>query len=170
MLTACSSSSDDRGGGGSGGGASSACAPGAAAGPGLECEMLELVNQERAQGATCGGQAMAATSPLQMNGALRTAARGHAIDMAKNNYFSHTGQDGSSASDRIGAAGYDWSRAGENIAAGSASAETTLQQWMSSSGHCENIMDPQFAHIGIGYASDPAHDLKHIWVQTFGTP
>src|SRR5688572_33301393 len=55
----------------------------------LEEQVLMLVNQRRASGATCGGTAHPAVALLALNVQLRDAARGHSQDMAANNYFSH---------------------------------------------------------------------------------
>ena len=60
----------------------------------FEDQVLVLVNQRRAAGATCGGVPYAPVAPLTMNAALRTAARLHSQDMAAQNYFSHTSLDG----------------------------------------------------------------------------
>ncbi len=106
----------------------------------------------------------------EMNSALRTSARRHAEDMADNNYFSHTGQNGSKASQRMKDAGYDGKGYGENIAAGSSTAERTMGQWMTSSGHCKNIMRGTFVHIGVGYANNDSNKYRHLWVQNFGRP
>ena len=46
------------------------------------------------------------------------AAQGHAQDMASNNYFGHTGTDGSGLGDRAANAGFFTYPLGENIAAG----------------------------------------------------
>ena len=66
-------------------------------GPGV----VDLVNQERAK---------VGCSPLAMNTALNNAALGHSEDMARNDFFDHTGSDGSSPWDRMARAGYQWSR------------------------------------------------------------
>jgi hypothetical protein len=42
---------------------------------------------------------------------------------------------------------------GENIAYGPKSADEVVQGWLDSPGHCENIMDPRFAEMGIAYAA-----------------
>ncbi|HZV82336.1 MAG TPA: CAP domain-containing protein, partial [Geobacteraceae bacterium] len=73
----------------------------------FETEILTLVNQERS------AQHL---HSLSWDTELHDAARGHSVDMATNNYFSHTSQDGRTFSDRIQAAGYQYSTAGENIA------------------------------------------------------
>jgi len=55
----------------------------------LEDELLTLINEQRALGGSCGGTAMAPTSPLASDPALRCAARLHSADMAARDYFSH---------------------------------------------------------------------------------
>lgn len=168
-LFGCSSSSDD---GGSGGGSNvgAACNAPASEVEQLECAVLALVNQTRASGTTCGGDAMPPVPALEMHATLRQSARGHAEDMAQNDYFDHNSLDGRSPFDRMEAAGYDYSAAGENIAAGSSTAEATMQQWLGSSGHCKNIMNGKYVHLGVGYAYSASHQYKHLWVQNFGAP
>lgn len=133
-----------------------------------EEEVLQLVNAQRAQGANCGGQEMPPTHPLTMNAELREAARLHSLDMAQNNYFDHTGLNGSSFSQRASAAGYRGFPGGENIAAGSSTAQGTFNQWLNSPGHCVNMMRDRFREIGIGHAYDRAGQYGHYWTQVFG--
>lgn len=129
----------------------------------LEDEVVELVNQAREQGADCGPEgAFGATEPLAVHGALRCAARVHSKDMLDRGFFDHVNPDGETPFDRMELAGYDYSAAGENIAQGQTSADQVMASWMSSPGHCRNIMDPSFAEIGVG-VSDGA-----LWTQTFG--
>ncbi len=132
----------------------------------LEAQIVTIVNQRRSEGANCGGQQFGPTQPLTMEPALRCAARKHSKDMAENNFFDHTNLMGESPWDRIDMAGYGGFGSGENIAAGNATAEATMQQWMESSGHCSNIMNPDFNEIGVGYY--PGGQWGHMWTQTFG--
>ncbi len=74
-----------------------------------EKAVLDLVNLQRSHHGL---------SWLKANSKLQEAARLHSLDMGTNNYFSHDSQDGTKFSARITAQGYQWSRAGENIAAG----------------------------------------------------
>ena len=135
----------------------------------FEEEVLALVNQRRAAGATCGGTAYGAAAPLAIHISLRFAARSHSQDMAAQNYFSHTSLDGRTFDQRIRQAGYAGSSPlGENIAGGPASAQSTVNLWMSSPDHCANIMSPGFRVIGVGYAHNPAATYRHYWTQTFG--
>ncbi|ETP22290.1 hypothetical protein F441_04366, partial [Phytophthora nicotianae CJ01A1] len=71
--------------------------------------MLAAVNKQRA---TKG------LSPLCLNKKLHSAAQRHSDDMAAKDYMAHDGSDGSTMSERITQAGYDWSAVAENVAAG----------------------------------------------------
>jgi len=71
--------------------------------------------------------------------------------MALQNFFSHTGKDGSSLASRISATGYQFSAAAENIAAGPSTPEQVVSSWMNSSGHRANILNPNLKEIGISY-------------------
>ena len=55
---------------------------------------------------------------------------GHSQDMADNNYFSHTGSEGSGLEDRAAAVNYYTFPLGENIAAGYDSVRETVLAWM----------------------------------------
>ncbi|MCA9544166.1 MAG: CAP domain-containing protein, partial [Myxococcales bacterium] len=130
--------------------------------------LLELVNQQRAVGANCGGVEMGPANPLTMNAELREAARLHSQDMGENNYFSHTGLNGSNFSQRASAAGYRGFAAGENIAAGNGPAQATFNQWLNSPGHCQNMLRERFREIGVGHAAVPGSQYTHYWTQVFG--
>ena len=135
----------------------------------FENEVLTLVNQHRAAGATCGGTAYPRVAALAMNANLRLAAQGHSQDMATNNYFSHTSLDGRTSVDRIRAAGYTGSSPlGENIAAGAGSPADVVNGWMGSTGHCQNIMNGSYRSSGVGYAIRAGSQLGSYWTQTFG--
>lgn len=139
--------------------------------PDFQAELLRLVNEHRTAGATCGSRgSFAATTPLNWNAALTTAAYGHSRDMADNDYFSHDSLDGRTFDQRITAAGYSWSRAGENIAAGVTSAHSVVNGWMDSPGHCANLMNPQFRDMGLACARNPGSRFGWYWTQTLGTP
>jgi uncharacterized protein YkwD len=98
---------------------------------------------------------------LKLNKKLSRAARGHARDMAKRNYFSHDTLGGGTFVDRIRRAGYlkgarSWI-VGENLAWGSHGQSRTrviTEMWMDSPGHRANILNPSFREIGIGIAYD----------------
>ncbi len=134
----------------------------------LEDQVLALTNQRRAMGANCGGQVFGAAPALRMNETLRGVARAHSTDMGTRNYFDHNSLDGRTPFQRMMAAGYNSSPMGENIAAGNATAEATVTQWMNSPGHCRNIMNPGFRVLGVGYATVAGSTYRHYWTQNFG--
>lgn len=134
----------------------------------LEEEVVVLVNQARANGATCPSGPRPATHPLTWNDELAEAARLHSLDMAEQDYFSHTSLDGRSPWDRMEDAGYTGFPTSENIAAGSRTAQDAFNSWMSSDGHCRNIMSSNPNEIGVGYATVEGSSWGHYWTQTFG--
>ena len=136
----------------------------------MEQEVLELVNDVRSKGATCGDVYKPPVQELEWNEQLRNAAEGHSRDMADKNYFSHTSPDGKSFVDRINRAGYTGYRTvGENIAAGYGTAASVMEGWMRSPGHCNNIMNPAFREMGVGYAYNSGSQYKQYWTQNFGS-
>ena len=69
--------------------------------------------------------------------------------MVANNFFAHTGSNGSTLATRVDATGYAWSALGENIAAGYNGLDAVLAGWMASPGHCANIMNANFNQVGL---------------------
>jgi uncharacterized protein YkwD len=105
----------------------------------------------------------AGCAPVTLDSRLSAAAQEHAADMAANDYFSHTDQDGADSSDRMHDAGFGGSRTAENIAYGQETAAEVVATWMGSSGHRHNILNCDYDRIGVGY--DARGDY---WVQDFG--
>lgn len=123
---------------------------------------LQLVNDVRSKGCTCGSTAMPATGNLVWSDQLAKAGYDHSVDMNSHDYFSHTGLDGSTPGQRITAAGYSWSSYGENIANGYTSEQIVMNAWLNSEGHCKNIMNAGFSDIGVGRDGN-------YWTQEFGS-
>jgi len=138
--------------------------------PALASRALQLVNEVRARGARCGERSFGPAPPVKLSGTLATVAFGHANDMAAHNYFEHQDLAGRSPADRVRAVGYQEKLVGENIAYGPKSAEEVVQGWLESPGHCENIMDPRFAEMGIAYAAGQASKHGLYWVQVLAAP
>jgi uncharacterized protein YkwD len=122
----------------------------------FEKEVLRLTNIERAK----NGLPAFTWSPD-----LARAARYHAADMEKDNYFNHNTHDRINGElketcktfSRIGKFGSGF---GENIAMGSVSPEGVVEMWMNSKGHRENIMGG-YKTLGVGFYGS-------YWVQVFG--
>src|SRR5262245_6628791 len=101
----------------------------------LTAEVFRRVNIERAA---------AGLKPLARAPELDLAARRHTEDMARGDFLSHTGSDGSSPATRIRAAGYPALTSGENAAAGYSTAESVVAGWMQSPAHRANILGAAF--------------------------
>jgi uncharacterized protein YkwD len=138
--------------------------------PVLAARTLELVNEVRARGTHCGDHSFGPAPPVRLSGTLADVAQGHATDMAAHNYFEHEDLAGHSPADRVRAVGYREKLVGENIAYGPKSAEEVVQGWLDSPGHCENIMDPRFAEMGVAYAAGQASRRGLYWVQLLAAP
>src|SRR3989344_7502952 len=105
-----------------------------------ESELLILVNKER------GERGLA---PLTLNPQLSDAARRKAADMLERNYWAHFAPDGSTSPwGFIRAAGYNYVNAGENLARGFADSSSTVNAWMSSETHRDNILASKYNDIG----------------------
>jgi uncharacterized protein YkwD len=161
------------GGAGSGSGGSTLVALDASTScnlPDFRNSLLQQINAARAVARSCGGTAMPAVAPLAWNDALFSAAARHSTDMAVNNYFSHTGLDGRTASQRIAAEGYAWSWVGENIAAGQTSVSTVMSGWLASAGHCANIMRAEYQHVGVSCVQRSGTTYGRYWTMTLARP
>ena len=76
--------------------------------------------------------------------------------MRDQDYFDHTGLDGSSPGDRACGACFESCQSvgfGENIAAGNSDAEATFNQWRNSSGHNANMLGDRYEVVGLGRAT-----------------
>jgi uncharacterized protein YkwD len=132
-------------------------------------KLLETINTARAQPRQCGAQSFAATTPLAWSATLATAAESHTRAMANNNFFDHKDRDGHTPGDRAELAGYVGGQIGENIAAGHDTVRRVVDGWLTSPGHCANLMNPQFHQLGAAYAVDPKSDAGIYWTAMFGT-
>lgn len=137
----------------------------------LERLMLGLINDERAA---------AGIGPLSFNSNLNDASEDHSRWMLDTDTFSHSGAGGSSAGDRIVAAGYDlegnWSW-GENIGWQSERGDPGFEDdvrsihdsLMNSPGHRANILNPAFDEVGLGIESGDFGRFDSVMVtQNFG--
>ena len=122
-------------------------------------EVLNLVNRERQNqgldplvwGETCASAATTRSEELQT-------------------LYSHTRPDGT-----------DWYTAcdlptssdvaGENLAMGNSavSPETVVNSWLNSEKHRENILNPTYTHLAVGFTFDPTTKYRTYWSQFFST-
>jgi uncharacterized protein YkwD len=113
-----------------------------------EDSILCLLNNERAS---------RGLRKLRLSHKLASSAQFQSQDMIDRHYFEHQRRGGPDLVKRIKRTGYfrrvrSWS-VGENIAWGTsdyATPSSLVKAWMESSGHRENILNPDFREIGVG--------------------
>jgi uncharacterized protein YkwD len=111
-----------------------------------EVKVILKVNEERGR---------KGFNPLWHNAQLSAAARRHSEDMATNDFWSHTGSDGSSPWDRVNEAGYTGSWRGEYLGKDYTTAESWIEGIMAlgetTPSYLQILMDPLADRIGVGY-------------------
>lgn len=141
--------------------------------PALETEIHTLINQQRSASGLSG---------LSYDSSLASVARKHSADMAQNKYFSHYDLQGLDPTARGSAEGYSCNKnSGSVYSTGIAEnimqntrydsvmyyngvphyawnspaviAQSTVDSWMGSAGHRENILSPAYDREGIGVAT-----------------
>jgi len=123
--------------------------------------LITLTNQERAALGVAG---------LKDNELLAQAATLKAQDMLNMDYFSHNSPEGKTPWYWIRLAGYNYKRAGENLAIGFVDGEEVMQAWKDSPTHNANLINPNYQEIGIGIAKGNFQGQEvTLVVQMFGT-
>jgi uncharacterized protein YkwD len=142
-----------------------------------DCEMdeadqslLNRVNEARSQSRQCGNQDFNSVDSLSWNCKLEDAAQVHSKDMAELEFFSHTSPDGTEIGERVSNKNYRWSAVGENIAAGQNSVDEVVGAWLSSPGHCANIMSAKFTEMGAARVEAPGSQYSPFRAQVFARP
>ena len=129
----------------------------------FEQEVLRLTNDFRQKNGL---------KPLVLDQNLEKAADLHTQAMATQDFFDHTGKDGSKPWDRAQKAGYESGFVGENIAAGYRTPEAVVDGWIKSPGHRANMLNPNYNEIGLGHyflQNDTGSvNYNNYWTQLFG--
>ena len=145
-----------------------------------EVKYLKVVNYARSIARECGEKGKYPAAPkLTLHKALYDAALEHNIDMAVEDYFDHVGSGKKSDItgmklgtkskfyERISENKYtQYSTLGENLALGYSSIELAVEGWLSSPGHCANLMNAKFKEMGL---SKYEKNSVIYWTQNFGT-
>lgn len=107
--------------------------------------------------------------PLKVDSVCWDAAFDHARDMARHEYFSHYGRDGSSPTvryQRRNKNGQKFKRVSENIAHGEITTpESAMRMWINSGGHHKQLVSREWTHMGVGVAYSRSGD--RFFVQCF---
>lgn len=117
-------------------------------------EVVNLVNAERVK---------AGLGQLSISVETEKAAQVRAIEIIST--MSHTRPNGTSCFTALDEQGVNYTSSGENIAGGQTTPAQVMETWMNSPGHKANILNPNFTHIGIGYAEGGNYHSN--WVQMF---
>jgi uncharacterized protein YkwD len=130
---------------------------------------LDLINAERAQHG-CG--------PLTIDPRLNQAALRQSEAMARQHFFDHKDPDGTTPGQRVRDTGYVFQMMGENIEAGTDTAEEAVRVWMKSPGHRANILTCAYKETGLALV-DARDDVpmngqsmayEYYWTQEFALP
>jgi uncharacterized protein YkwD len=125
-----------------------------------EQAFLGIINQYRADNGL---------GPLQIDSQLNTVARWMADDMANNNYFSHTDSLGRDPFVRMDQLGYTYNTwRGENLVAGTDTADYAFEMWSGSPGHNANMLSSNYTVIGIARAYNSGSTFGWYWATEFG--
>jgi hypothetical protein len=89
--------------------------------------------------------------------------------MLAKGYWAHNAPDGTTPWVFIKAAGYEYLYAGENLARGFTTAPDTVNAWMASPGHKENILSPKYKDVGFAIVTGTLTGEETVLiVQEFG--
>jgi uncharacterized protein YkwD len=98
---------------------------------------------------------------LDREESLVATARAHSADMLRRKFFSHVNPDGLTPQERVlPTYTVPVSRTGENLWMGSGQdltdknllARLIVDSWLSSPGHRQNLLNPDYTHMGVGVA------------------
>ncbi|HEY9089141.1 MAG TPA: CAP domain-containing protein [Anaerolineaceae bacterium] len=127
-------------------------------------ELFQLMNEERAK---------VGAPPLEYSPVLARVAQSHSEEMAKHNFFGHNSLNGLTFVNRIRNAGYNFTAAAENLFAGNGpynDASYVINTWLRSTSHRENMLNPAYTEVGIGYGFNPDSTYGAYFTADFGTP
>lgn len=107
----------------------------------IALEIIDITNQyRRSQGLPA----------LKVDENCMAAARDHTEDMARHDYLSHTGRNGSTPMHRYQRYSRGTRLISENIAYNmTGTADSFMTQWWNSPGHKKNILRAESTHIGV---------------------
>ncbi|MFK7816021.1 MAG: CAP domain-containing protein [Gammaproteobacteria bacterium] len=126
-------------------------------------QFLKQVNIARSKGRRCGKTFFPAASPLILNGKLNLAAHKHSQDMFEHQFLEHVSSNGDTLLERIQKVKYGWRAVAENIAHNQKSIGQVIDDWLSSPGHCSNMMSAAYTQTGIA-------NVNRYWTQVYATP
>jgi hypothetical protein len=107
--------------------------------------------------------------PLKLNLDLCRAAQQMCDEILLTGNFGHVDSRGLRADARAQEVGYAFEWLGENLAAGQPTLERALQAWLNSPSHRENLLNPAYREMGLGYTRLEGSRYGTCWAQLFGS-
>lgn len=108
---------------------------------------------------------------LEMSAQLSDAAFKKAQNMFAEQYWAHVSPSGTQPWKWFGDVGYNYSYAGENLAKNYPTAEATVEAWMESPTHRENILKQQYRDVGFAVVDGQLNgEQTTLIVALYGTP
>jgi uncharacterized protein YkwD len=127
----------------------------------LETNLIDLVNQRRQMGGTCGSQTFGSLPTLAVDPLLRDVARAHAEHMSVEDYVGFSAPDGGNWLSQVGACG------GTFVAGASTKGQTTAQAMFDAiiqdEPTCQGLHGPGTV-IGVGHHSANATPSWALYV------
>jgi len=124
-------------------------------------EVIRLTNEKRINDGLL---------PLEENSTLSQAAQAKGADMLVKGYWAHVAPDGTQPWQFFTNFGYKYRYAGENLAKDFSNPQSTVDAWMASPSHRENLLSPKYKEIGVAVVEGNLAGIDTtIIVQFFGT-
>jgi uncharacterized protein YkwD len=113
--------------------------------------------------------------PLSLNSKLDAAAQANADDMAARDYWSHYTPEGNPPWVWVDNQGYAYQALAQNLATGFSDEQSTVNGWMASPPHRENLLNGTYTEVGFGFANNPNYTAagggpQTIVVAFYGEP
>jgi hypothetical protein len=138
---------------------------------GLVLGRITTITPSTLLASTNDARAAEGLSSLRIDARLNEAASRKAKDMLTRGYWSHDAPDGTEPWVWVDQAGYTYDRAGENLAKNFATAGATVEAWLNSPTHRENMLNGRYQDVGFA-AVDGELDGKSttVVVAFYGEP
>mgnify|MGYP000396418200 CR=1 FL=1 len=125
-------------------------------------KIVDLTNRERLK---------AGVNEVSYSEVLSHAASMKARDMIEKDYWAHVSPDGTEPWDFFHSVGYVYRYAGENLARDFSDEKSTVEAWLASPSHRENMLSGRYSEIGVAVVEGDLNGKDTtLIVQFFGTP
>jgi uncharacterized protein YkwD len=128
----------------------------------MKANIINLTNKERTKNEL---------GELSESKVLNKAAEDKLTDMFQNNYWDHTSPIGKMPWDFMKQENYSYIYAGENLAKGFVDSTSTVEAWMDSPSHKDNLLSSRYKEIGVAIGNGKINGKPTtLVVQMFGSP